>query len=191
MRSVTTTLILLNVATFALQAVFGDQLIVTFALWPIGAGFQPWQLVTCAFLHANLTHIFFNMLGLYMFGQEIERTLGSKRFLTLYSVAVLTASLTQLIVASMSTDGAQYTLGASGGVFGVLLAFGRLFPKRIVTLIFPPIPMPAWLFVTLYGLIELGSGVFGTQAGVAHFAHLGGMLGAFVLLQIWKGRLRT
>ncbi len=186
MRSVTTILILLNVATYALQAVSGDQLILAFALWPIGAGFQPWQLITCAFLHANLTHIFFNMFGLYMFGQEIERALGSRRFLTLYLVAVLTASLTQLIVASMNTAGVPYpTIGASGGVFGVLLAFGRLFPRRIVTLIFPPIPMPAWLFVTVYGLIELGSGVFGTQAGVAHFAHLGGMLGAFVLLQRW------
>jgi membrane associated rhomboid family serine protease len=198
MRSVTALLIGLNLAVYALQQVWGDRLIAEFALWPLGrfwvpeiggyVGFEPWQLITCAFLHANLTHIFFNMFGLYMFGGEVERNLGSGRFLMLYVVAILTASAAQLLVASLGTGDPTPTLGASGGVFGLLLAFGMLFPRRIVTLIFPPIPMPAWLFVTLYGLLELGSGVFGTQAGVAHFAHLGGMLGAFVLLQIWRSR---
>jgi membrane associated rhomboid family serine protease len=121
-----------------------------------------------------------------MFGRELEAVLGSRRFAVLYFVAVLTAALTQLVVVSVGPDGPPYpTVGASGGVFGLLLAFGRLFPRRIVTLIFPPIPMQAWLFVTLYGAIELFSGVFGTTMGVAHFAHLGGMLGAFVLLHLW------
>jgi membrane associated rhomboid family serine protease len=98
----------------------------------------------------------------------------------------LSAGLVQLAVVSFG-DGQPYpTLGASGGVFGVLLAFGKLFPRSIVTPLFPPIPMRAWVFVGLYALIELASGVFGTQQGVAHFAHLGGMLGAYVLLHRWQ-----
>jgi membrane associated rhomboid family serine protease len=125
------------------------------------------------------------MFGLWMFGRDCERVLGARRYLALYFGAVLTASLTQLVVSSLA--GADYpTVGASGGVFGVLLAFGMLFPQRRIVLLFPPIPMPTWLFVTLYGLMELANGVLGTQAGVAHFAHLGGMLGAWLLLRHWR-----
>jgi membrane associated rhomboid family serine protease len=78
------------------------------------------------------------------------------------------------------------TIGASGGVFGLLLAFGMMFPRRMILLIFPPIPMPAWLFVTLYGIVELVLGVTGSQSGVAHFAHLGGMVVGFALIQYWR-----
>lgn len=192
----TTLLILLNVAAYGLQLLTGDLLIAHFALWPLGrywipglddaVGFAPWQLVTSAFLHGSPAHILFNMFALYMFGGEVERRVGSARFLELYAAAVLTASLTQLVVVSGDVIHPTPTLGASGGVFGVLLAFGRLFPRRIVTLIFPPIPMPAWLFVTMYGIVELVSGVLGTAAGVAHFAHLGGMLGAFLVMRRWR-----
>ena len=198
MRLVTSLLILANVAAFAAQQFWGDSLIASFALWPVGrfsvpeldvpVGFEPWQLVTSAFLHANLQHILFNMFALFMFGRSVEEYLGRARFLSLYFAAVISAAVTQLIVIGYDSSDPVPTLGASGGVFGVLLAFGWLFPRSRVTLIFPPIPMPAWLFVTLYGLIELGSGVFGTQVGVAHFAHLGGMLGAFALLKLWHVR---
>ncbi len=190
-------LIVANVVVFALQLVFGDALIEYFALWPLatnatagaapGPGFQLWQLVSSAFLHGNLAHIALNMFGLFMFGRDVETVLGRRRFLKLYFAAVLSAALLQLFVVSNAGTGAlQPTLGASGGVFGVLLAFGMLFPERRVMLLFPPIPMPAWVMVTGYALIELANGVLGTDAGVAHFAHLGGMLGAYLMLRHYR-----
>ena len=196
MRPITLTLLLVNVAMFGAQHLWDDWLVIHFALWPLGhfvvpgvdsgVGFEPWQLITYAFLHGNVQHIFFNMFALYMFGSAIEQYFGPSKYLVLYFASVISAAVTQLIVMSSSASGMPVpTLGASGGVFGLLLAFGWLFPRSRVTLIFPPIPMPAWLFVTLYGLVELGSGVFGTQGGVAHFAHLGGMVGAFLVLRFW------
>jgi membrane associated rhomboid family serine protease len=195
--TVTRFLIAANILVFVLQQLLGQVLIVKFALWPLGdffardvegpIGFRPWQLVTSAFLHGGVAHLALNMFALYMFGREIERTLGSKRFTVLYSASVLTASVTQLLVVT-ATGEVYPTLGASGGVFGVLLAFGILFPDRIVVLLFPPIPMRARYFVALYGLVELAQGVLGTQAGVAHFAHLGGMLGAGIVLYAWRRR---
>jgi membrane associated rhomboid family serine protease len=152
------------------------------------AGFQPWQVVSYAFLHENVTHLLFNMLALFMFGRDLERLWGGKRFLNLYLASVISAALAQLAFAAAAGAEPYPTIGASGGVFGVLLGFAMFFPRRTILLLFPPIPMPAWLFVTLYGLLELGLGVSGTQQGVAHFAHLGGMLGAWLLIQYWRGR---
>jgi membrane associated rhomboid family serine protease len=195
--TVTRFLIAANILVFALQQFMGQVLIVKFALWPIGdffasdvqgpIGFRPWQLVTSAFLHGGVAHLVLNMFALFMFGKEIERALGSTRFAALYGASVLTASLTQLLVVT-ATGGVYPTLGASGGVFGVLLAFGVLFPNQMVVLLFPPIPMRAKYFVALYGIVELFQGVLGTQAGVAHFAHLGGMLGAGIVLLAWRRR---
>lgn len=199
MGPVTRWLLFLNVGIYALQSVAGEAMVAHFALWPIGrfdvagsdavVGFQVWQLITYAFLHGNLLHLFTNMLALYMFGRDIERLLGARRYLSLYGAAVLSAALTQLLVVSVSANAQPYpTIGASGGVFGVLLAFGMLFPRQRILLLFPPIPMPAWLFVLAYGLIELTQGVLGTAAGIAHFAHLGGMLGGYLVLQRWRAR---
>jgi membrane associated rhomboid family serine protease len=101
---------------------------------------------------------------------------------------VIAAGVTQLVFAAVAGGEAYPTVGASGGVFGLLLAFGVLFPDRMIVLLIPPIPMKAWVFVTLYGLLELYLGVTGTQEGVAHFAHLGGMLGGWLVLQYWRGR---
>ena len=117
--------------------------------------------------------------------------LGGRRFLALYFAAVLSASLAQLAVDEFLAGDVAPTLGASGGVFGVLLAYGRLFPRRIVFLLFPPIPMPAWLFVSLYGVLELAQGVLGLGQDVAHFAHVGGMLGAWFVLRRWRRRARS
>lgn len=196
---VTRALIAINVVVFMLQAIAGPMLIAMFALWPLGrflvpdlgiVGFQPWQLVTSAFLHANVAHIFLNMFALHMFGDDVERVLGSRRYLVLYVAAVLSAACVQLLVVSATANLRPYpTVGASGGVFGILLAFGTLFPRRILVLLFPPIPLPARTFVALYALIELVSGVFQTQEGVAHFAHLGGMLGGWVVLRSWRRRV--
>jgi membrane associated rhomboid family serine protease len=190
-------LIIANVLVFLLQLGAADALVGDFALWPPGrhaipelgrtVGFEPWQLVTSSFLHGGLAHLGLNMFALWMFGRDVERVLGSFRFAQLYFTSVLVAGLTQLVVVSSFSGGQPYpTVGASGGVFGLLLAFGMMFPYRTLVLLFPPIPMPAWVFVTLYGVVELANGVFGTAAGVAHFAHLGGMLGAFLLLQRWR-----
>ena len=193
---ITRALLVTNVGVFLLQLATDTALVRWFGLWPFGGGtfdsqtgFLPWQVVTYSFLHGSLFHIFFNMLALYMFGSEIERVFGGRRYLLYYFVCVLVAAGAQLTVSALGSGPAYPTVGASGGVFGLLLAYGMYFPRRTVMLIFPPIPMPAWLFVIVYGLIELYFGVTGTQAGVAHFAHLGGMLGGFLMIQYWRGRL--
>jgi membrane associated rhomboid family serine protease len=188
----TQALIIVNALVYLLQLVTGNLLIVFFGLWPASSpDFQLWQLVTYAFLHDrnSVAHLFFNMLALFMFGSDIERVWGSRRYLTYYFVCVVSAALAQLLMAGISGGAPYPTIGASGGVFGLLLAFGMMFPRRMVVLLFPPIPMPAWLLVTLYGALELLLGITGTQAGVAHFAHLGGMAGGFLLIQYWRGRL--
>ncbi len=181
-------LIIVNVAVFLLETVAGGTLIQLFALWPLASGFLPWQIVTYGFLHAGLTHLLLNMFALYMFGGEIERVVGQRRYLAFYFVCVLSAAVAQLVVTAALAAPPYPTVGASGGVFGLLLAFAMYFPNRRVLLIIPPIPMPAWLFVTLFGILELYFGVTGTQAGVAHFAHLGGMVGGYLMIRWWRGR---
>jgi membrane associated rhomboid family serine protease len=152
-------------------------------------GFKLWQLITCGFLHANLLHLAINMYALWMFGSDVERAVGPRHYLTLYFASLLCSSAIQLLVVSMMAPASVYpTVGASGAIFGILLAFGMLFPRRRIVLIFPPIPMPAIVFVILYGIIELFSGILGTQQGVAHFAHLGGMLGSYITLRHWRKR---
>lgn len=185
MAPVTYSLIWLNIAVFLLELALGDAVIERFALWPPGHGFAPWQMISCAFLHANLLHLFLNMFGLRMFGREVEPALGSRRFLLLYFFSTVTASATQLLVTWMLGQ-AEPTLGASGAVFGVLGAFACIFPRRILMLLFPPIPMPAGVFVFLYAVVELFAGVYGTDAGIAHFAHLGGLVGGLVCIRRWR-----
>jgi membrane associated rhomboid family serine protease len=187
---VTRALIIANVVVFLLQQVAGNVILSLFALWPVGDPlFQPWQLLTYSFLHEGLLHIFFNMFALYMFGTPLEMFWGGRRFTFYYLACVLTAAGTELLVENATQVGGP-VLGASGGVFGLLLAFAWYFPKQRLMLIFPPIPMPAWLFVTLYGLAELFFGVTGFQPGVAHFAHLGGMLGGALSILYWRARGR-
>jgi membrane associated rhomboid family serine protease len=192
MPPVTQTLVLANVAVFIAQAMFEELLVGYFALWPFGTApagtseFQLWQLLSYSFLHANVWHLFVNMYALYMFGGELERLWGPKRYLQLYTASVIAAAAVQLVVSSGAQMPPFPTVGASGGVFGLLLAFAMYFPRRVIVLLIPPVPLPAWLFATLYAALELYLGVTGTQAGVAHFAHLGGMLGAAVLIFHWR-----
>ncbi|HNJ84424.1 MAG TPA: rhomboid family intramembrane serine protease [Piscinibacter sp.] len=183
---ITQALLLINVALFAADLLFGRMLTALFALWPLGTHFMPWQVVTYAFLHGSVGHLFFNMLGLWMFGSELERLWGGKRYLQFYFASVLTAALTQLVVGLLI--GGAPTVGASGGLFGLLLAFGMMFPNRIIMPLFPPIPMKAKTFVMVFGGLELLFGVTGTASGVAHFAHLGGMLGGFLMMRYWRGQ---
>jgi membrane associated rhomboid family serine protease len=192
MLPITTALIVANVAIFLLESVAPGAL-VPLALWPLGgvpagagASFGPWQLITYGFLHGSLLHLGFNMFALYMFGGAIERVFGARRYLTYYLACIVSAALTQLLVARVT--GMFYpTVGASGGVFGLLLAYAIYFPNNRIMLLFPPIPMPARVFVVMYAVLELYLGVTATQAGVAHFAHLGGMIGGFAMLRYWRG----
>ncbi len=191
------TLIIANVAIFALQYLLGNFLDIWFALWPPQAAalgypeFHFWQLLSYGFMHGGVAHLFFNMFALFMFGSDIERLFGSRRYLIYYLVCVIGAALMHLIVVATSSMPPLPTIGASGGVFGLLLAFGMTYPKRMIMMLFPPIPMPAWLFVTLYGILELYLGMTQTASGVAHFAHLGGMATGFVLIRYWRGQRRV
>lgn len=183
----TRAIILANVMVYLLQQVAGDSILQFFALWPLGTLFEPWQIITYAFLHGSIAHIFFNMFALFMFGRPLEYFWGSGRFTVFYFACVIAAALTQLTSSALAGS-QEPTLGASGGVFGLLLAFAMYFPRQRIVLLFPPIPMPAWLFVLLYGVLELVLGVTKTQGGVAHFAHLGGMLGGALVILYWRAR---
>ncbi len=186
-------LLVANGLLFAAQQLQFEFLLYNFALWPAGSPrpeFHVWQLLSYGFLHGNLNHIFFNMFGLWMFGRDIERMMGARRFLIYYLTCVIGAGIVQLIVAG--TQGGIYpTIGASGGVFGILLAFAMAFPNRVIMLLFPPIPMKAKYFVLMYGLLELYLGLSGRAPGVANFAHLGGMFFGFVLIQYWRKARRS
>ena len=194
MPRATRTLILINVAVFLLEVLSAhpQALLDLFALWPLhNPKFRPWQLITYGFLHdpKTLAHIFFNMFALFMFGRSLEYFWGARRFVIYYLVCVVAAGLTQLAVTG--AGGAQdETFGASGGVFGVLLAFAWYFPRQRLFIIPIPIPIPAWLFVTGYALVELFFGVTGRDPGVAHFAHLGGLLGGALCILYWRARHR-
>jgi membrane associated rhomboid family serine protease len=211
-------LLIINALVFVasigpLGTMIGETLRHWFALWPVGVpdgvveamrvqynqavgSFYPWQLITAAFLHGSFGHILFNMFGLWMFGMRIENVWGSGRFAFYYFACVLGASLLQLAVTSVPFlfGDAPYpppvpTLGASGGVLGVLLAFGMLYPEEPIYLYFF-IPVKAkWLVIGL-AAFDLFAGVTGTQAGVANFAHVGGMLTGFLLILYWRGTLR-
>ena len=178
----TQSLIGINVIAFALDALLGSQWFANFMLWPLGRDFAPWQILTYGFLHGSLTHLLFNMLGLYMFGSEVERLFGSRFYLLYYLGCVVSAALCHLVVTGWMGAAPYPTVGASGGVYGLLLAFGMYFPHRRVLLLFPPIPLPARVFVAAFAVLELFLGVTGTAAGVAHFAHLGGMLGGWLMI---------
>lgn len=190
MPPTTKAIVIANALVFLLEMAAGQGLIAAFALWPIGPQFLPWQILSYAFLHAGLTHLLVNMFAVYMFGSDLEHLWGGRRYLTYYLACALVAGLAQLVVARL-TGGFYPTVGASGAVFGLLLAYAIYFPERVIMPLFPPIPMPARMFVALYGALELFLGVTGTQAGVAHFAHLGGMLGGYLLIRHWRsGRRR-
>jgi membrane associated rhomboid family serine protease len=191
------TLVAANIVVYVFESPSKDTFEFWFALWPLQpidgqSYFHPWQIVTYAFLHStdHITHLLFNMVGLWMFGTEVERYVGPARLLACYFASVITAALSQLLVPALLGAPPGQTVGASGGVFGLLLAYAYLFPRRKVIPLFPPIPMPAWLFATLYAALELVLGITGSMAGVAHFAHLGGMIGAALVMTQWR-RIRA
>jgi len=188
---------------YLLQQMVGIEAMRYFMLWPLGeypmlasdgspitVGFLPWQILTYGFMHGSFGHLFFNGFALFMFGGAVEQVWGQKRFLIYFFTCVAGAGLIQLIVATtgVTGQGVYPTIGASGGVFGLLLAFAMLFPNRQIMLLIPPIPMKARTFVIVFGAIELAMGVFSTRSGIAHFAHLGGMLFGWLLIRYWRGQ---
>jgi membrane associated rhomboid family serine protease len=198
------TLLLLNGAFFVAELLYPNLLIGWLALWPGGLivptaaaegapAFWPWQLITYAFLHGGLLHLGLNMYALWLFGSGLEDLWGGRKFAVFYFSCVIGAGLTQLVVSEIALlqGGDAYpVLGASGGVFGLLVAFGMLFPETRLILLFPPVPIKAKWFVIGYGAIELLAGVTGSMMGVAHFAHLGGMVTGYLLLRYWRGPRR-
>jgi membrane associated rhomboid family serine protease len=158
------------------------------ALWPLESGyFTPWQLVSYAFLHGNFNHLFFNMFAVWMFGAPLEQAWGSQRFAAYFAACVVGAAVIQLIV-QLFEGGVYPTIGASGGVFGLLLAYGAMWPDNRIFLLFFPVPIKAKWFVLIYGGIELLLGFTRAMPGIAHFAHLGGMIFGAALLYRWGWR---
>ncbi len=187
MPPVTKALILACVGMFCLGLLIPPQYEAWLALWPIGSGrFMPWQLLSYAFLHGGVFHLLFNMFGLWMFGSELERLWGGRRYIHFLLASTLAAALVQLVWTQLIGSNSA-TVGASGALYGLLLGFGMLFPNRTIQLLIPPIPMPAKVYVAVFGGLELLLGLSG-PSGVAHFAHLGGMLGGFLMIQYWRGR---
>ena len=182
--------IVLCIGIFLIQSMNPRPIMETMALWPLGERFAIWQPLTYSFLHGGGFHIFVNLLVLWMFGTRIENLWGSARFAAFYFFCVVGAGLVQLVVATIAAaEGIVYpTVGASGGVFGVLLAFGLMFPNERIMLLIPPIPMKAKWFVVILGAFSLLAGFTGTGGNIAHFAHLGGMLFGLILLLWWGWR---
>ena len=197
MPPVTRNIILINIVMFIATLINQNFMVSTFAMfYPKSPLFHIWQPVTYMFMHGGFWHLFFNMFCLWMFGSALERTIGSKKYLIFYFVAGLGAVLTHTLVeyfqmGAMASAGQinllrTPTLGASGAIYGIQIGYAMLYPNDVWTLIFPPISLKAKWFVLLFVAIELFTGVTGTLDGVAHFAHLGGMLFGFLLLIYWK-----
>ena len=187
----------ITVLAFFIQNAAFVEILRVFALWPVATppalafgdgvlatGFKPWQLISYGFLHGGWGHLFFNMFAFYMFGLPIERAWGTRRFVIFYVICLIGAGLVQLLVAGLSGE-IYPTIGASGAVFGILLAFGMMYPNTRLMLLFPPIPIKAKWFVLGYGALTLVFGITGTMPGVAHFAHLGGMIFGLGLILYW------
>ena len=209
-------IIIINVLVMIMTALNEQDMIANFALfYPTSPFFKPWQIITHMFMHGGFWHIFFNMYTLFIFGTVLERIWGTKKFLVFYFVTGIGAALlhtgVQFIEAqvymSQIADGSQQaaaayqalkytpTVGASGAIYGVLMGYAMLFPDSVLTLVFPPVSLKAKWFVIIFAVIELFTGIFSTSirsvgGGVAHFAHLGGMLFGWLLILYWKKKRR-
>lgn len=158
-----------------------------FALYWFGSPlFHSYQYITYMFLHGGFGHLFFNMFALWMFGRTLEYELGSRRFIIYYMVCGVGAALIQMLVAWLTGETDIVLIGASGAVMGVLLAFGVMHPNEVLIMFPIPVPVKAKWFVIGYAALELFYGATGRAAGIAHFAHVGGMLWGYLLLLYWK-----
>ena len=206
---VTKNLIIINVIVFVASLLNQNFMIGTFALfYPTSVYFHWWQVVTHMFMHGGFWHIFFNMYTLLIFGCVVERIIGSKKFLLFYFICGLGAMALHLGVEYLQMQsymqGAALgnataiqniamikntpTVGASGAIYGVLMGYAMLFPESRMTLLFPPVTLSAKWMVAIFAAIELFTGVTGISAGIAHFAHLGGMLIGWLMILSWRKR---
>ena len=203
---VTLTLLIAIVLCFGLQKLLPDVAFAPFELWPLGrfvlgtgqlgqtvtVGFMPWQLISYSFLHGNVPHLLFNGWALYQFGAAAENVLGPRRFTFFYFFCVVGAGLCQLVVTTIMLDPINPapigTVGASGGIFGLLLAFAIFYPRAKLIFLLFPVPVSSRTAVVIYGGIELYLGLSGAQSGVAHFAHLGGLAFGWLLIRYWRGQ---
>ena len=201
---VTRNILLINIVMFIATLINQNFMVSTFAMfYPASPFFRIWQPITYLFMHGGFWHLFFNMFCLLMFGSALERTIGSKKYLIFYFVAGLGAVLTHTVVEYFQMEAMASansgilsagqinllrtpTLGASGAIYGIQIGYAMLYPNDIWTLIFPPISLKAKWFVLIFIAIELFTGVTGTMDGVAHFAHLGGMLFGWLLIRWWR-----
>jgi membrane associated rhomboid family serine protease len=208
MPEVTKNIIILNALVFLAQMTFPPEWTYYLALHPVNNDFfQPYQILSHMFSHGDFGHVFFNMFAVFMFGSTIENVFGPKRYLIFYLLTGLGAAILHSIAlqievgymiqnsnpsnAAVIKDLFYHShrfaaLGASGAVFGLLAAFGMLYPNRVIMLLFPPIPMKAKYFVIIFGAIELYLGLQGKSTGVAHFAHVGGALFGALLILWWR-----
>ena len=189
----TRNIIIINIVVFA-ATWLGERLLNSdvmgrvFALYPIQSHyFHWWQFITYMYMHGGFWHILFNMYTLYIFGCVVENIIGTKKFITFYTICGVGAAALHLLVQSLTNDFAP-TVGASGSIYGVLIAFAILFPESRLTLLFPPVTLSAKWMVIIFAVIELTTGITGAAANVAHFAHLGGMLIGWLLIKYWKGK---
>ena len=202
-------IIIINVLVMIMTSLNENFMYEKFALfYPTSPFFHWWQPVTHMFLHGGFGHLFFNMYALFIFGSVLERVWGTKKFLLFYFVTGVGAAAVHIGVqwiqmqalmnsvgeGSMAAVQAIHnlkmtpTVGASGAIYGVLMGYAMLYPDSVLTLIFPPVSLKAKWFVLIFAAIELALGVFGTRAGIAHFAHLGGLIFGFILIMYWKKR---
>ena len=207
MPPVVKNLIMANVIVYIITMISGNFMYEHFSLFYFKSPFfKPFQLVTHMFMHGGFAHILFNMYALFIFGSVLERVWGSQKFLFYYFVTGIGAALIHLGVMALQLRGYEAafnagdmlartgiqdilltpTVGASGAIYGLLLAYGMLFPNNIMQLIFPPVALKAKWFVLIYGAIELMLGLSGRGGDIAHFAHLGGMIFGFFLILYWK-----
>ena len=200
-------IIIINVLMMIITALNEQYMISHFALfYPTSPYFKPWQIITHMFMHGGFWHLFFNMYTLFIFGTVLERVWGTKKFLIFYFVTGLGAALmhtgvqfieAQVYISKITENSQQAmasyqalklipTVGASGAIYGVLMGYAMLFPDSVLSLIFPPVSLKAKWFVIIFAVIELVTGVFSIGGGIAHFAHLGGMLFGWLLILYWK-----
>ena len=188
--------IIINVIMFALTLLAENFMLEKFALFYFNSPFfKPYQLISYIFMHGGFMHILFNMYSLYIFGSVLESVWGGKKFFIYYMVTGIGAALFHLFITYLRIESGVLVpylasiipmVGASGAIYGLLLAYGVLFPNNVLTLFFPPVSLKAKYMVFVFGGLEFLLGLGGSGDGVAHFAHLGGMLFGFVILMIWK-----
>jgi len=182
-------LLIINVIFFIATYINQEFMVKTFALfYPTTPYFHWWQPLTYMFMHGGFWHIFFNMYSLFIFGCIVEQVIGSKKFLIFYLICGLGAAAVHMAVQSLGSPISQMTptVGASGAIYGVIIAYAMLFPNAQLTLLFPPVTLSAKWMAVIFIAIELITGITGTQEGVAHFAHLGGVLFGWLLITYWK-----